>query len=137
MNRPRHAASRKGRAWLLFLLSLVAVAAPAWTDAYVCPMAREALREHRASCCAKAESVRPAASGERFEVACHCPKLAWSATPAQVREDSASDQATPILAPSPDPIAGFAQRIELGVPRSFLACESGPPLWVRNLSIRC
>lgn len=137
MNRPWHSAMSKGRAWLLFLLSLVAVAAPAWTDAYVCPMAREALREHKSSCCAKKETVRKTAAGPRIQVACHCPKLTWTANVAQVRDNSASDHASQPLALAPDFSVALLQRVGVAVVQRPVAYESGPPLWVRNLSIRC
>lgn len=128
---------RKGRAWLLFILSLVAVAAPAWSDAYVCPMAREALREHRPSCCAKKETVRKTAAGPRIQVACHCPKLTWTANVAQVRDNSASDHASQPLALAPDFSVAMVQRVGTAVVQRSIAYESGPPLWVWNLSIRC
>jgi hypothetical protein len=133
---------RSGRArriagsWLLLALSLVAAAAPAWAAGYVCPMARQSLREHRPSCCVRAEPSAASASGPRLAEACHCPQVGWEAAPAQPREPDAFHGSSPVATgagPTSLPTVPSASVDPSRAERPPAAA----PLWIRNLSIRC
>lgn len=133
---------RTWNAWTLFVLSLVAVAAPTWANAYICPMAR-AVQTHEdaesASCCSKAPAAPAHAStGKAYEIPCHCAQLQWDV--AGFDHPRAQIFAPAVWAVQPAPLfqVSWAHAPDLSRPTSDAPPDSSsPPLWVLHQSIRC
>lgn len=144
MDRRKHA-QRTWKAWTLFLLALVAVGAPVWANAYVCPMERAAIAQRAAvqepaGCCAKTQAAAlPDASAARVEGPCDCAQLHWDVADVDVPR-------TVVLASGASSFAVVANALLFGrldpIVRLRVVAHppvaiSSPPLWVRNQSIRC
>lgn len=140
MDRTRRQRRGKGALWLL-VLAVVSVLAPVWADTYVCPMAKQAQAKAK-SCCAKAEvALHQAIPGQsQLEPPCDCPKLSWSANPAdQVRELRTGAGPSAELAmdlPRP-PVSVGSPATAIRVPRRTAVFRSSPPLWRVNQAILC
>ena len=128
----------------MFLLALVAVGAPVWANAYVCPMDREAkaaaIRGHETMCCPKAQPLPPPAFGvDAIEEPCDCAQLQWDVSSIDQTRQSVIAVASPVASlPSAD--LQVSPRVSsLGRLRTALSPPplSSPPLWILNQSIRC
>lgn len=136
---------RTWKAWTLFLLALVAVGAPVWANAYVCPMELAAIAERatyaeRAGCCPKAQAApKPDASETRLEPPCDCAQLNWDVTDVDVpRSVVIASATTPWALTEPALLSGLLSPVvRLRLVAHPPVALSSPPLWVRNQSIRC
>lgn len=136
---------RAWKAWTLFLLALVAVGAPVWANAYVCPMDRAARAAavpsgHETACCSKAATLPPAAWGvDALEAPCDCAQLQWDVSDIdQPRASSVAAVAPAIQIAVPSPVSTLrnATVVRRDLSQTPLASAS-PPLWILNQSIRC
>jgi hypothetical protein len=136
MNRGRH--QRTGwRGSFLFVLALIAAIGPSWAGTYLCPMARAESAKSRVPACCAHRQVTAATAGPSLRVACHCPIPTWQVGAVNQGLNRAEFVPAVSVAPAPAivivlsrtaPIANFLPRV---------VRASGPPLWVRNLSILC
>lgn len=144
MNR-RNPTLRAWKAWTLFLLALVAVGAPVWANAYVCPMDRAAKANALSTsietgCCPKTQTLAPPAHGVvALELPCDCAQVSWDV--------SAIDQPrTANLSANPDALSRSLAVAECAIGHSRVPLRqvstappirTAPALWVLNQSIRC
>lgn len=128
----------------MFLLALVAVGAPVWVNAYVCPMDREAkaaaVRGHETMCCPKSQTLPPPAFGvDALEEPCDCAQLQWDVSDIDQTRSSVFAVVSPVSTNPPADFQTPSRVSSLGRLRTGLAPPplSSPPLWVLNQSIRC
>lgn len=133
------------KAWTMFLLALVAVGAPVWANAYVCPMDRAAKAAssstgHENACCQKVQTLPPPAFGVvALELPCDCAQLQWDVSSIDQTRQSVLAMASPVaLLPLVD-LQVPSRVSSLGRLRTNLSPPpvSSPPLWILNQSIRC
>lgn len=133
---------RTWNAWTLFVLSLVAVAAPVWSNAYVCPMARaaQALESTEpVECCSKVQTAPPhATSGEAYEIPCDCAQLHWDVAGIDhPRVQAIASCSWAVQAALPSHVSWHPAPL-LASPASDAPPDpSSPPLWKLHQSIRC
>jgi hypothetical protein len=129
----------------MFLLALVAVGAPVWANAYVCPMKQAAIAEReaiadKAGCCTKTHASRHSApDASRIEPPCDCAQLQWDVSDINGPRSETFTSVSPLWAPTVDRLlAGLLNPVSrLRVVARPAVAISSPPLWVRNQSIRC
>lgn len=127
---------RRGQSWGLLILGILSVLAPVWASVYVCPMERAGDEQILSTCCAQADASASQAKA-RFEPSCDCPRVVWQGGETDlVRGFQASSLDVSIQAVLPwfreSRIAPASVPPDLRERVSAL-----PPLWMRNLSIRC
>lgn len=129
----------------MFLLALVAVGAPVWANAYVCPMDRAARAAavpsgHETACCSKAATLPPAAWGvDALEAPCDCAQLQWDVSDIDQPRSSSVAAMAPVVQialPSPVPTLRSATTTPR-IPSHAPPASVSPPLWILNQSIRC
>ena len=129
----------------MFLLALVAVGAPVWANAYVCPMEQAAIAERAAvakqsGCCPKVQTqTRQATSATRFETPCDCAQLQWDVADVDAPRSVVFDVATTLWTRTGDALLSGRLNpvLRLRVVANPPVALCSPPLWVRNQSIRC
>lgn len=130
----------------MFLLALVAVGAPVWANAYVCPMDRAAkaavaAKASETACCTKAQTLPPPAWGvDALETPCDCAQLQWDVTDVDQPRSSHPASLVPTASIPPQASAPFLRLIATESHRATPApplAISSTPLWVLNQSIRC
>lgn len=122
------------RGSLLFVLSLIAAVGPSWAASYLCPMARA--ESARPACCAHRQ-VSTATAGPSLRVACHCPIPTWQV--GAVNQGLNRAEFVPAVSIAPAPVLAIVPSVAAPIAnvRTRVVRASGPPLWVRNLSILC
>lgn len=141
----RNPTLRAWKAWTLFLLALVAVGAPVWANAYVCPMDRAAKANALSTsletvCCPKAQTLAPPAYGVvALEIPCDCAQVSWDVS--AIDHPRTSNLGAHAEIPSRAfPVLEFTLRSSVERLRQVSApppASSAPALWVLNQSIRC
>lgn len=130
-------AMRRGKSWGLLILGILSVLAPVWANVYVCPMER-AREKILPACCAKAEAPVTQA-GTRFAPPCDCPRLVWQAGETDLVRAFQIGSVDMAPIPAVLPWVRESWKAPASVPPD--SRERGaslpPPLWMRNLSIRC
>jgi hypothetical protein len=133
MNRGRQ--QRAGwRGSFLFVLALIAAVGPSWAASYLCPMARA--ESARPACCAH-RNVSTATTGASLRVACHCPIPTWQV--GAVNQGFNRAEFVPAVSVAPAPVLTIvsSRTAPIATALPSVVRASGPPLWVRNLSILC
>jgi hypothetical protein len=100
-------------------------------------MARaESARSHLPACCAH-RTVVDASSPISYRVACHCPIPTWQAGAVNQGLNRADFVPAILVVPALLGEMALSRAAPVVQVHSDIARASGPPLWVRNLSILC
>lgn len=136
----RQAIANRRTGWAFMVVAWLAVLLPVWGNLYECPMSRSEPSTELGCCPSSAHLPAPESSASPwFDVGCDCPSVTWEALPAEAVRDLRSDftPAGPWIVvrygkPSPTPARAVSSQPVLAA-----AAPSGPPLWLRNQSLRC